>query len=620
VTDALQSITNIVQGAGGFFTQIQQNGILSQILLYVVYFSRYALPLAAIAVISRCAYSMLRERYEPEVWAYLDLPDGSRVPLRHWECTIGSADSCDVTVVSPTVQGTQLVLVRDENGNWTVCDVVGGGTEVNGTAVPEDGARIEDGDILKIGDCSIRFYNLNEEERAIIAERRTAPGRMIAPGVMFRYVSVFQFLIMYQEVYYAQAQYKIQIALAFLAIFIIMWVYFIIMKSIGRTGLEVEALAFFLSTIGLAVAASSTPDSMLKQLILLLAGIVLFLVLGWWMRELKRVKTLRIPAGLVAMGLLAVNLVIAKATNGAKNWLSVGGVSIQPSEFVKIVYIYAGAQTLDRLYRGKNLIMYIGFSAVCVGALALMGDYGSALVFFATFLVISFMRSGSIGTVLLAVSGAGLGGFLALSIKPYIAQRFATWGHVWEDVNGKGFQQTRALSAAASGGLFGVGAGNGWLHKIFAAETDMVCGIVCEELGLIIALCAVAAIIVLAAFTVHNASQGRSSFYLITGCAAVSMMMVQLALNVFGAFDILPFTGVTFPFVSIGGSSLISCWAMLAYIKATDTRKGASFTVKDPVKMHDLNEFTERDEETEDETGSDRNLFDRRGEKRRGKK
>ena len=83
------------------------------------------------------------------------------------------------------------------------------------------------------------------------------------------------------------------------------------------------------------------------------------------------------------------------------------------------------------------------------------------------------MRSGSIGTVLLAVSGAGLGGFLALSIKPYIAQRFATWGHVWEDVNGKGFQQTRALSAAASGGLFGVGAGNGWLHKIFAAETDM---------------------------------------------------------------------------------------------------------------------------------------------------
>jgi len=334
------------------------------------------------------------------------------------------------------------------------------------------------------------------------------------------------------------------------------------------------------------------------------------------------VKTLRIPAGAIAMGLLALNLVLAKATFGAKNWLSFGGYTIQPSELVKIVYIYAGAQTLDRLYRGRNLIMYIGFSAICVGALALMGDYGSALVFFATFLVISFMRSGSIGTVLLAVSGAGLGGFLALSIKPYIAQRFATWGHVWEDVNGAGFQQTRALSATASGGFFGLGAGNGWLHKIVAADTDLVYGMVCEELGFIIAICAVAAIIVLAAFTVHNAVQGRSSFYVIAGCAAVSMMMVQLGLNVFGALDLLPFTGVTFPFVSVGGSSLISCWALLAYIKATDTRKGASFTIKDPRKIHDYNEFTECSEDEREKSGNnenERDLFDRHKEKKGGK-
>jgi cell division protein FtsW (lipid II flippase) len=133
------------------------------------------------------------------------------------------------------------------------------------------------------------------------------------------------------------------------------------------------------------------------------------------------------------------------------------------------------------------------------------------------------------------------------TIKPHIAQRFATWGHIWEYANDAGFQQTRALAAAASGGLFGVGAGKGWLQSIFAADTDMVFAVVSEELGLIVALCAILAIIVLAAFTVKNASQGRSSFYVIAACAAVSMLMVQMGLNVFGSLDILPFTGAPSP-------------------------------------------------------------------------
>jgi cell division protein FtsW (lipid II flippase) len=102
----------------------------------------------------------------------------------------------------------------------------------------------------------------------------------------------------------------------------------------------------------------------------------------------------------------------------------------------------------------------------------------------------------------------------------------------------------------------------------------------CEELGLIIALCAIMAVIALALFAVRNAAQGRSTYYVIAGCAAVSMMMVQLGLNVFGSLDILPFTGVTFPFVSKGGTSLIACWMMLAFVKASDTRRDASFVVR----------------------------------------
>ncbi|MDR1132292.1 MAG: FtsW/RodA/SpoVE family cell cycle protein [Oscillospiraceae bacterium] len=610
------AVAGFLEGINGFFAQ---SGAFSPFLSYLVYFTRFMLPVAAVAVLTRCVYSMFRERYEPEVWAYLDLPDGARVPLRSWECTVGRSRSADVAVDSPAADAAQLVLIRGDAGVWTAYDIGRGAlAQINGEEISDEGARLADGDLIGIGRAQLRFFNLTEDERAIIAGRRTAPGRIVAPGAMFRYVTIFQFLLLYQQLFYCGEAHRAQIALAFAALCLVMWLYFFIMRAIGRKGFEVEALAFFLSSAGLSVAASSAPEGMLKQVLLLLAGILLFVLLGFWLRDLKRVKAVRIPAAFAAVGLLAVNVVFGSEIFGAKNWLSVAGVSFQPSEFVKIVYIYAGAATMDRLYRGKNLFVFIGFSALCVGALVLMSDFGTALVFFATFLVISFMRSGNIATVILAVSGAGLAGFLALGVKPYIAQRFATWGHVWEDVNGAGFQQTRALSASASGGLFGLGAGNGWLHEIVAADTDLVFGMLSEELGVIVAVCCVAALIILAAFTVRNAAQARSAFYVIAGTAAISMMMVQLGLNVFGALDILPFTGVTFPFVSLGGSSLISCWALLAFIKATDTRKRASFIMKDPLKMRDRNEFAEREMSSGTDADEDdvRDLFDRRDRKR----
>ena len=120
----------------------------------------------------------------------------------------------------------------------------------------------------------------------------------------------------------------------------------------------------------------------------------------------------------------------------------------------------------------------------------------------------------------------------------------------------------------------------GWLHRVAAADTDLVFGMLCEEWGLIIALLAVGAIITLAVFTVRILRVGRSSFYTIAGCAAGSLMVFQTCLNVFGAVDLLPLTGVTFPFVSNGGSAMMSAWGLLAFMKATDTRENASFAIR----------------------------------------
>lgn len=139
--------------------------------------------------------------------------------------------------------------------------------------------------------------------------------------------------------------------------------------------------------------------------------------------------------------------------------------------------------------------------------------------------------------------------------------------------------ETRTMSAAASGGLFGMGAGNGWLERIPAGDTDLVFGMLCEEWGLVIALLAVACILTLAWFAVRASRTGRSSFYTIAACAAGSLLVFQTSLNVFGSVDLLPLTGVTFPFVSNGGSAMLSAWGLLAYLKAMDTRADASFAI-----------------------------------------
>ncbi|MBQ7143702.1 MAG: FtsW/RodA/SpoVE family cell cycle protein [Oscillospiraceae bacterium] len=553
---------------------------MEQLVEYLLVGARWALPVLAVWVLARCVWSMLRERYEPEVWAWLEASDGSRAALRHWECILGRSKRCDIPVARDDVQSTHAVFVRSDKGRWTLYDLSGGKTSSGIRTDTGEGMELRDGETVQFGGQTMTFHDLSEAERAAEEERRSVPGTLLSQGGTLLLLSIFQVLLTLELVQVLSGEAQTQTALGFAFLILLEWCCYLLMRAFDRSGYELETVAFFLCSLGLAVSASSTPEDMPKQIVLLVAGVALYLILGLWLRNLRRSKAFRWPIAGTAIVFLILNVALGVRTNGAVNWLDIGPFRLQPSEFVKLAYIYVGATSLDRLYRRRNLFLFIGFSAAIVGALALIGDFGAALIFFVTFLVISFMRSGSFATVFLAVAGAGLAGFLVLTVKPYVAQRFAAWGHVWADPYGAGWQQTRALSAAASGGLTGVGAGQGWLHKVFAADTDMVFCLVSEELGLIVALCAVLAVAALAVFAVRSAARGRSSFYVIAACSAASMLVTQLALNVFGSTDILPFTGVTFPFVSKGGSSLISCWGLLAFLKAADTRQNASFSVK----------------------------------------
>lgn len=566
---------------------------------YALATSKFLLILLSLLILARCLRSLLSEKYESEIWGHLSC-HGESYPLTHWENLIGRSVSADVRLCYPGVGRTHAVLSRSDTGLWKICDIFSkNGVWVNGVKVGSAGGQVRNGDVINLGGLVLRFHDLTAADRQSNEAVRTSAGSRVSPTVTLLELTGLQLMLMFQHSLSAGEEHARSILLAFVALIALQWCCYSALRLMERSGFEVETLAFYLTTLGMSVAASSTPEDMYKQILLILVAVALFLFSGWWLRSLRRTTLMRLPVAVLALALLAVNLAFSDTVLGAQNWLSFGGYSFQPSELVKAAYIYVGASTLDRLFNRRNLYGFIGFSAVCVMVLALIGDFGTALIFFVTFLVISYMRSGSIATVFLAVSGAALAGFLAVTVKPYIAQRFATWGHAWEDVYGAGFQQTRAMSAAASGGFTGKGAGFGWLDDIFAANTDMVFAVICEELGLIVGLCMVGAMLIMAFFAVRSARHGRSAYSSIAACAAMALLLTQMALNVFGSLDLLPFTGVTFPFVSRGGTSLISCWLLMAFIKSADNRRGSSFAVSTARRTRRPEE--EEEEDTPDE-------------------
>ncbi|MCQ2558421.1 MAG: FtsW/RodA/SpoVE family cell cycle protein [Oscillospiraceae bacterium] len=557
----------------------------------MITFSRYLILFLSVCIIIRCLRSMLREKYEPEIWAYIRCGK-EMIPVHHWEATLGRSASADVRIYRDGVSRIHAVLKRYDNGVWKLYDVFGKKKIwVNGQEIGPSGFRLENGTQINMNGVRIRFYNITTTKHNKLESGRTAAGKKFSPAFTLFELTLLQALLVLQHTYSCSADLLYLIAFGFFMVASMQWICYFSMRIINRNGFEPEILSFFLTSLGMSVAASYSPESIMKQIILVVISVVCFLLFGLWLRKLNRISALRTLAAIAAVAFLALNYIAGTVSGGARNWLEIGGITFQPSELVKVAYIYVGASTLDRLYHSKNLFVFIAFSAVCVLALALMGDFGTALIFFICFLIISFMRSGSIATVLLALSGAAMAGAFVFSVRPYVAQRFASWGHVWEDVYNTGYQQTRCMSAAASGGLIGKGAGAGWLKNIVAANTDMVFGVICEELGLIVGLCAIAAILVLAFFAIRSAQSSRSAYYSIAACAAMTILSVQMALNVFGSMDLLPFTGVTFPFVSTGGTSLISCWLMLAYVKGADTRRESSFAVRPiPVIETDLSD------------------------------
>lgn len=581
----MEGIINLFKESGGLTFLATYDAVL-----------RIALPVLALVIILRSARSLLGFRKEPELWAWLRLASGELLPVLHWENVIGRKKTADIVINFSTISKNHAVLSRTEKGGWLIRDIgAKGHVLVNGVQV--ESRELNYGDVISLGGMNMVLEPVSGEEKQMQAQTRTKAGKYHSPGLTLVLLTLFQLLLALALFLHVDAEDYGAVLLGYGVLIAAQWVLFIGQKIIRRSGFELETIALFLLSLGMEVVISKYPGTVNKVLITLGIGVLLFLIVGWTLRDLERAKKFRYVAAVCGILLLLVNLVLGTVRNGAQNWIYIGGFSVQPSELVKVCFVFVGASTLDRIVTKRNLFLFIAYSGFICICLALMSDFGTALVFFVTFLAIANLRSGSFASitllcsVLLVVAVVLL---LALVLDRvfnisfiidkinYIFNRFSTWGHIWEGDNptGFGYQQTRSLMCIASGGLFGLGAGNGWLKYVAASETDLVFAFICEELGLVMGAVMIFALAVLVLFVVRSSEVGRSSFYTISASAAVTILTTQAVLNVFGTVDFLPLTGVTFPFVSDGGSSLIACWGLLAFVKAADTRQNASFAVK----------------------------------------
>ena len=261
---------------------------------------------------------------------------------------------------------------------------------------------------------------------------------------------------------------------------------------------------------------------------------------------------------LCALALLAPWSPLGKWYQGARNWVYIGPLSAQPSEFMKPVLIVILAAGFCNRPRFARCLPAIGFAALCCGILLTERDLGAVLLYF---LVTVLMYYAASSNAALCLSGLGMGAgaaVIAYNALPYVQDRVAIWQNPWSDPLDAGYQIVRALAAVGSGGLFGMGLGLGMPTSVPLYHSDFIFTSIAEEFGLIFSLGLMAVYVLVIMRGLIVAMNARTSFHSLVAFGLVSMMGLQALLIIGGNTKLLPLTGVTLPLVSYGGSSLVS--------------------------------------------------------------
>ena len=355
--------------------------------------------------------------------------------------------------------------------------------------------------------------------------------------------------------------------------FILEFVYLIVLVAMYRliypdcSVVIVNNMAMLLA-MGFIMVERLAPSSALKQFLIVLVGTGLSFVVPRFMRKRKLLIGLKYPFVIVGILMLLLTLVLGKTSFGANISFTIAGFSFQPSEFVKLIYVLFVAAMLSKARNFKNILISAVFAAIHVLILVASTDLGAALIFFVVYIVMLYVGSGKIRYLIAGLSAGSLAAVLAYRMFAHVRTRVLAWRNPWSIMETGGYQITQSLFAIGTGGLFGMGLYQGLPNKIPVAVKDFVFAAISEEFGLIFAIC-----IILVCFSsfisvMSIASKCADLFYKLVAVGFGTLYIFQCFLTIGGVTKFIPSTGVTLPFVSYGGSSILCSLLMFAMIQA----------------------------------------------------
>lgn len=319
--------------------------------------------------------------------------------------------------------------------------------------------------------------------------------------------------------------------------------------------------------VGLIMLTRLNYEKAMKQYIIAAGSIAISLVIPIIIRKLKLLSEWRLFYGGLGILSLGVVAVLGRVSYGAKLGFTVGGISIQPSELVKIIFVFFVAASFKKSMEFKNIVLTTALAAFHVLILVASTDLGAALIVFVVYLTMLYVATHRFLYVAAGIFSGGVASVGAYHLFNHVRVRVTVWKDPIAVYDKGGYQVAQSLFAIGTGGWFGMGLFQGAPDTIPVADTDFIFSAMSEEMGLIFALAVVLICISCYVMFLNIAMQLHDLFYKMVALGLGTCYIFQVFLTVGGVTKFIPSTGVTLPLVSYGGSSLVSTLILFAIIQ-----------------------------------------------------
>lgn len=379
-----------------------------------------------------------------------------------------------------------------------------------------------------------------------------------------KFISGIQlFLIFTIHLFSYTAIYMKNDSIELLILMVIQIVFFLVeikLYSVVYRGLSLQFQnhMILLMVIGLIMIARLSYNESIKQFLFIVVTMLICLVVPAIIDKAKNLDKLSTIFAILSFFMLAIVLVLGTRVNGSKNWIKIGPSYVQPSEFAKILFVFAIAGFLSQKTTFKRIIITGILAAAHVLILVAEKDLGGALIFFTTYMIMLTVAAGnSIYLLLGSITGCGCA-MVAYKLFSHVRVRVTAWKDPWSVIDSQGYQVSQSLFAIGTGGWLGLGIGRGFPESIPVSSSDFIFAAICEEMGSVTGICVILLYIITFITIIKIALKLKTKFHKLLAVGLGFMIMFQTFLCIGGVVKFIPSTGVTMPLVSYGGSSIVS--------------------------------------------------------------